>query len=191
MKNFQQHKAKRWQLGGQLAGTLAKATKRLSAFPLTRWRGGVAISALVFLFTVQIAVGAQVTGLREASPRRAARPTIISECDAVRAIVGEAAGQPYIVKLGVAEAIHNRGSLNGVYGLNAAHNRTEPAWVWRDGRRAWEQSKSTSITHGATHFGNRSDVMKGTFAGLQFTCQIGTGKDATYFFKVRAALANS
>jgi len=103
---------------------------------------------------------------------------------AVRAIVGEAAGQPYIVKLGVAEAIRNRGTLRGVYGLNAAHNRTEPVWVWRDGRRAWAQSKTTNITHFATHFGNKSDVIKGAFIGLRLTCILGTGRDATYFFKV-------
>jgi hypothetical protein len=112
------------------------------------------------------------------------RAAPITECDAVRAIVGEAAGQPYIVKIGVAEAIHNRGTLKGVYGLNAAHNRTEPAWVWRDARVAWAESKRTNITHGATHFGNRSDVAKGTFAGLKFICVLGAGKDATYFFKV-------
>jgi hypothetical protein len=140
------------------------------------------------------------TRLRQAMPRREVQSLVIfllcvsaslrlsaapiSNSDAVRAIVGEAAGQPYIVKLAVAEAIHNRGTLCGVYGLNAAHNRTEPAWVWRDGRRAWAQSKTTAITHGATHFGNRSDVLKGTFTGLKLTCVLGTGRDATYFFKV-------
>jgi len=107
----------------------------------------------------------------------------IKPCDVVNAIVGEAAGQPYIVKLGVAEAIHNRGSLKGVYGLNAAHNRNEPAWVWRDARLAWAQCKTTHITKGATSFGNRNDVAKGTFAGLQLVCVLGAGKDATYFFK--------
>jgi hypothetical protein len=123
---------------------------------------------MLILFMARIAVGAAVP---------------ISESDAVRAIVGEAAGQPYIVKLGVAEAIHNRGTLAGVYGLTAAHNRTEPAWVWRDGRRAWEQSKNTRITQGATHFGNRADVLKGTFRGLRFVCRLGDGKNATYFFR--------
>jgi hypothetical protein len=50
MKNFQQHKTDSWQSGGQLAGTPVKGNDRLSAIPLTRWRGGVAITALV-LFT--------------------------------------------------------------------------------------------------------------------------------------------
>lgn len=47
-----------------------------------------------------------------------------------------AAGQPYSVKLGIGEAVHNRGTLKGVYGFHAAHNASEPAWVWRDARRA-------------------------------------------------------
>ena len=107
----------------------------------------------------------------------------VADTDAVTAIVGESAGQPYLVKLGIAEAIHNRGTLRGVYGFHALHNATEPAWVWRDARRAWTQSAGTNIVHGATHFGNSSDVAKGTFAGMKLTAILGTGKDATYFFK--------
>ena len=113
----------------------------------------------------------------------------ISAADAADAIVGEAAGQPYLVKLGIAEAVHNRGTLKGVYGFHAAHNATEPAWVWRDARRAWTQSAGTigrpdsGIVHGATHFGNSSDVQKGTFAGMKLTAILGTGNDATYFYK--------
>jgi len=105
---------------------------------------------------------------------------------AATAIVGEAAGQPFAVKLAVAEAIRHRGTLQGVYGLNAAHNATEPARVWKDARRAWAQSAHTDITHGATHFGNLQDVRKGTFTGLQLTCIVGSGKDATYFFRNRS-----
>lgn len=107
----------------------------------------------------------------------------IAPPDAVRAIVGEAAGQPYAVKLGVAAAIRHRGTLRGVYGLTAAHNATEPAWVWRDARRAWTESATTDPVKGADHFGNASDVAKGTFAGMTLVAIIGTGKDATYFFK--------
>ncbi len=107
----------------------------------------------------------------------------IAEDDATNAIVGEAAGQPYLVKLGVAGALRNRGTLQGVYGLNAAHNQFEPDWVWRDAQRAWSESAEHDITHGATHFGTAGDVATGIFAGMKLVCIIGTGKDSLYFFK--------
>ena len=99
------------------------------------------------------------------------------------AIVGEAAGAPFIVKLGVAAAIRNRGTLKGVYGFNARHNATEPARIWSDAARAWSQSATNDITHGANHFGCKADVDKGTFTGLKLTAVLGSGKHATYFFK--------
>jgi len=107
----------------------------------------------------------------------------IAEEKATNAIVGEAAGQPYIVKLGVAGAIRNRGTLRGVYGYNAAHNQFEPKWVWVEAQRAWRESAQRDITHGATHFGSAEDVAKGTFNSLELVCVLGTDKDATYFFK--------
>jgi len=115
----------------------------------------------------------------------------ISDADATNAIVGEAAAQPYIVKLGIAEALRNRCNvfkhpLRGVYGFNAAHNAGESKRVWKDARLAWTTATSapkSSIVGGAIHFGNRSDVDKGTFAGMKLTRVLGAGKDATYFFK--------
>ena len=85
---------------------------------------------------------------------------------AVAGIVGEAAGLPFKDKMAVACAIRNRGTLQGVYGVNARHNATEPQWVWRDAERAWRESVRHDITHGATHFGNLDDVRKGTFRGM-------------------------
>ena len=100
------------------------------------------------------------------------------------AIVGEAAASPYPVKLAVAHAIQNRGTLRGVYGLDAAHNRREPARVWAEARRAWAAVPSTpDTTHGATHFGTQSDVATGIYSGMKLTAVIGSGKHATYFFK--------
>lgn len=107
----------------------------------------------------------------------------ISEDNATNAIVGEAAGCPYIVKLGVASAIHNRGTLHGVYGFNAARNASEPAWVWADARRAWRESSRHDIVHGARFFGCKADVDKGTFIGLTFVCKLGKDRSATYFFR--------
>jgi len=71
---------------------------------------------------------------------------------AVRAIVGEAAGQSYQEKIAIGEAIRNRGTLRGVYGVNAKHNETEPEWVWKQSREAWIASANTNVTKGATHW---------------------------------------
>lgn len=76
----------------------------------------------------------------------------IDEKQAVRAIVGEAAGEPYVGKVALAEAIRNRGTLKGVYGLNGKHVDKEPSWVWRDARRAWEESAKTNLVKGADHW---------------------------------------
>jgi hypothetical protein len=99
------------------------------------------------------------------------------------AIVGESAAGPFQVKLGIAETIWRRRSLSGVYGYNAPHNRNESTKVWADARRAAVQGLKTNITKGATHFGCKADVEKGTFTGLKLTCILGSGNNATYFFR--------
>lgn len=101
----------------------------------------------------------------------------------IKAIVGEAAGDGYNVQLGVACALRNRGTLRGVYGVNARHNATEPAWVWKAAARAWDESARRDVTKGANHFGNADDVRKGTFKGMTLTVVLGEGKHTTYFFK--------
>lgn len=103
--------------------------------------------------------------------------------DVTNAVVGEAAGAPYIVKLGVAAACYNRHSLRGVYGFHAKHNAREPAWVWREAARAVAMCHTNDPTHGAVNFGCQADVAKGTFKGLKLTAVLGTGKHTTYFFK--------
>lgn len=108
----------------------------------------------------------------------------LTSLQATTAIVGEAAASPFAVKLAVAHALKNRGSLRGVYGLTAAHNHHEPAATWAEARRAWRLAATTpDNTNGATHFGNAHDVATGIFYGLEPTAVIGTGNNATYFFK--------
>jgi len=70
-----------------------------------------------------------------------------------RAIIGEASNQGYDGMLAVAVGIRNRGSLYGVYGLNAKHIDKEPEWVWRLAKKAWEESKDNRI-HTGTHWEN-------------------------------------
>lgn len=74
--------------------------------------------------------------------------------NAVRAIIGEAAGEGEQGMQAVAEVIRRRGSLKGFYGLNAPHVDKQPAWVWKRARKAWEASETSNITAGADHFEN-------------------------------------
>jgi hypothetical protein len=112
----------------------------------------------------------------------------LNAVDATNAIVGEAAGCPYVVKLGIGEALRHRAArlkhpLAGVYGFHAAVTRHSSPAVWREAARAWAASAHTDLTHGAVNFGNAADVRKGTFTGLHLTAILGAGKNATYFFK--------
>lgn len=73
---------------------------------------------------------------------------------AVRAIIGEASGEGYQGMLAVACAIRNRGTLKGVYGVNAKHVDSQPAYVWEMARKAWYESEKEDVTGGATHWEN-------------------------------------
>ena len=78
--------------------------------------------------------------------------------EAIRAIYGEACGEPYVGKLAVAGAIRNRGTLRGVYGQTSPL-LTQPinARAWAQCARAWRESATRDITHGATHWENTHD----------------------------------
>jgi hypothetical protein len=73
---------------------------------------------------------------------------------AVRAIIGEAGNQGEKGMLAVACAIRNRGTLKGVYGVNAKHIYKEPQWVWALAKKVWLESATKDITNGATHWEN-------------------------------------
>lgn len=77
----------------------------------------------------------------------------ISDTDAVRAIIGEAAGQTFQEKLAIAGALRNRAMLTGVRGFrNNRMINEQPVAVWREARAAWAQSGTNDVTHGATHW---------------------------------------
>lgn len=86
----------------------------------------------------------------------------ISDKDAIRTIVGEAANQPmkYGDTIGfdgmtaVAEVIRRRDSVKGFCGFRAMDHRSEPSWVWVRAAQAWERSATSNLTHGATLFEN-------------------------------------
>lgn len=73
---------------------------------------------------------------------------------AVRGIVGEAGNQGYIGMLAVACAIRNRGTLEGVYGVNGKQVNKEPKWVWNLASKAWKDSERRDITNGAQYWEN-------------------------------------
>ena len=75
-----------------------------------------------------------------------------SYSDEVRAIIGEAASEGYEGMLAVGEAIRNRGTLKGVYGVKAKFVDKEPEWVWQLAKKAWDASESSNIVGGATHW---------------------------------------
>jgi len=76
----------------------------------------------------------------------------VNDSKAVRAIIGEASSEGYDGMLAVACAIRNRGTLQGVYGVNAKHVDNEPKWVWDIAERAWHNSLTNDVTKGATHW---------------------------------------
>lgn len=94
---------------------------------------------------------------------------------AIRAIVGEAANQGLDGMTAVAEAIRNRGSLSGVYGVKAPHADREPSWVWAQAEKAWKASAGSDLVHGATHW-ESTDFKTPRWArgkGVIVTAQIG------------------
>lgn len=75
---------------------------------------------------------------------------------AVRALVVEAGGQQDEELCAHANALRNRGTLRGVYGLHAKHLSTEPQWVFDRARRAWDRAKTgPDVVGGRTEW--RSD----------------------------------
>ena len=73
---------------------------------------------------------------------------------AIKAIVGEAENQGFLGMQAVAEAIRNRGTLDGVYGLKSSRLKKAPKWVFMQAEKAWEASESSNLVKGATHWEN-------------------------------------
>lgn len=81
--------------------------------------------------------------------------------DAVDAIVGEAADQDFETMVCIAQAIRNRGTLKGVYGFHAKHNKAENSETWEAARDAWALSGFVpDKIHRAKNFGTFEDLDK-------------------------------
>lgn len=93
---------------------------------------------------------------------------------AVQAIVGESAGQSYTEKLAIAGAIRNRGTLDGVRGRhNLGMILTQPAWVFRDARAAWAQSRTNDITRGGKFWESDNFPRPAWSLGMTETAHVG------------------
>lgn len=95
---------------------------------------------------------------------------------AVIAILGEAEDQGYRGMLAVACGIRNRGSLQGVYGVNAPRPNTpgviQPQY-WEMAERAWLESEKNRI-HFGTHWENVKKFGKPFWVkGMKKICTIG------------------
>ena len=83
----------------------------------------------------------------------------ISDTDAVRAIIGEGANQGDAAIAGIASAIHNRGTLHGVYGLTNPSVDVASDALWARARRAWNLAKNgVDAAAGCQFFGCPTDV---------------------------------
>lgn len=98
----------------------------------------------------------------------AAHADVIPQEKAIKAIIGEAENQGYTGMLSVACALRNRGTLKGVYGLNAprvkAHKYSPSTYAMA--QKAWLESAKRDITNGATGWGNGQDGIE--FAKTQW-----------------------
>jgi len=87
--------------------------------------------------------------------------SVLNEDDAIDAIVGEASNQSYDTMICVAQALHHRGTLKGVYGLHASHNAFENKDVRDAAEEAWNESLAEKDTvNGAKNWGTLGDLKK-------------------------------
>ena len=89
------------------------------------------------------------------------RGSVLNEDDAIDAIVGEASNQSYDTMICVAQALHHRGTLKGVYGLHASHNAFENKDVRDAAEEAWESADAIpDKVKGAKNWGTLDDLKK-------------------------------
>ena len=79
--------------------------------------------------------------------------------DYVDAIVGEASNQTEDTMVCIAHSLRNRGTLKGVFGYHAKHNKNETKLTWRKARIAWNLSEfEADNTGGSKNFGTQEDL---------------------------------
>ena len=98
----------------------------------------------------------------------------ISDTDAVRVIIGEAAGQTFQEKLAIVGALRNRAMLTGVRGFrNNRMINAQPVAIWCQARAAWAQSSTNDVTHGATHWESSNFKRPDWSQSMKITARVG------------------
>ncbi len=91
--------------------------------------------------------------------------------DAIDAIVGEASNQDYDTMICVAQAIRHRGTLKGVNGYHARHNKVESTDTWEMAAQAWDESMYLpDRVKGTKNFGTMDDLVKLRQLGYKVKC---------------------
>lgn len=109
----------------------------------------------------------------------------IPEDKAIQAIIGEAEAEDFSGMMAIGCALRNRGSLKGVYGLNAPRVKKMlySTRVARLARLAWLESAKKDITNGATGWGSESDLVIFKRQGWFNRCVITKKIGGHYFYR--------
>lgn len=120
--------------------------KKLSMNVSMGFRCGMLSAAMLILTSsFSCAIGAEM-------------PVSFNSCNCIKALVGEVEGESYQTKLATAEALRNRGSLKGVYGINSKRISKASRKVWEECTLSWGESAHSNLVRGATVWGNKKDV---------------------------------
>ncbi len=84
----------------------------------------------------------------------------LNDKNAILAIIGEGENQGYTGMLALAGAIRNRGTLKGVYGINAPRvvKHKYSSTTYNQAKKAWAESEYKDTTKGAEGWGNDRDL---------------------------------
>jgi hypothetical protein len=99
--------------------------------------------------------------------------------EAIKAIIGEAESEPYIGKVAIGEVIRKRGSLKGIYGINAPRVRQVKYShkCYLEAQKAWYASITSDYSHKSEGWGNANDLIKFKrskwFKKCYIVCKIG------------------
>lgn len=74
--------------------------------------------------------------------------------------MGEAENQGLKGMTAVAEAIRNRGTLKGVYGVKSPRLKKAPKWVFAMASKAWDDSQKSNLVKNANGWGTDADIEK-------------------------------
>ena len=109
----------------------------------------------------------------------------LTDKTAVLAIIGEAESESQIGRIALAEVIRKRGSLKGIYGINAprvkAHRYSDNTFLLA--KAAWFDSRYTNYSKNADGWGNSSDIIKFKKQGWFKNCVIVAHIGNHYFWK--------